>query len=141
MREITEVIVHYSQTPVGVNFTVDDIRKWHTDPKPKGNGWSDIGYHYVIGLKGEVWEGRDDSKIGAHTKGHNKNSIGICYIGGGNETDTRTEEQKEAMVDLLVYLKTMYPKIQIYGHRDFSTKSCPGFDARKEFLNISQMWE
>lgn len=136
MREITEVIVHYSETPKGRHVTVDEIREWHLE-----RGFSDIGYHFVIYLDGTVHEGRPIKQTGAHCMGHNKNSIGICYIGGGNETDTRTEEQKEAMVDLLVYLKTMYPKIQIYGHRDFSTKSCPSFDATKEYENISNMWE
>jgi len=136
MREITEIIVHCSDTPAGRHTTVEEIRQWHLD-----RGWSDIGYHYVIYLDGTVHEGRPVERIGSHCKGHNKNSIGICYIGGGKGIDTRTEEQKEAMVDMLEYLKTTYPKARIYGHRDFSTKSCPSFDATKEYENISNQWE
>ena len=141
MREITKVIIHCSDTPRGVDFTLEDIKAWHTMPKPKGNGWSDIGYHFVITLDGLVHEGRAIETIGAHTKGQNKNSIGVCYIGGANGDDTRTDDQKDALVDLLVYLKTTYPKVKIYGHRDFSDKYCPSFDATKEYENISNMWE
>ncbi len=136
MREITEIIVHCSDTPAGRHTTVEEIREWHLQ-----RGWSDIGYHFIIGLKGECWEGREIEKVGAHTKGMNKSSIGVCYIGGKDNIDTRTEEQEEALVDLLVYLKTEYPKVKIYGHRDFSEKYCPSFDATKEYENISNMWE
>lgn len=136
MREITEIIVHCSDTPAGRHTTVEEIRQWHLD-----RGWSDIGYHYVIYLDGTVHEGRPVERIGSHCKGHNKRSIGVAYIGGGKGIDTRTEEQREAMVDLLVYLKTTYPKARIYGHRDFSEKYCPSFDATKEYENISNMWQ
>ena len=136
MREITEIIVHCSDTPAGRHTTVEEIREWHLQ-----RGWSDIGYHYVIYLDGTVHEGRPVEKIGSHCKGHNKCSIGVAYIGGGKGVDTRTEDQRDSLVDLLVYLKTTYPKARIYGHRDFSTKSCPSFDATKEYENISNMWE
>lgn len=135
MREITEIIVHCSDTPAGRHTTVEEIREWHLQ-----RGWSDIGYNYVIYLDGTVHEGRDVEKIPAHAKGHNKNSIGVCYIGGKDNVDTRTEEQREALVDLLVYLKTKYPKVRIIGHRDVSEKYCPSFDATKEYENISIMW-
>jgi N-acetylmuramoyl-L-alanine amidase len=136
MRTINKIIVHCSDTPAGRHTTVEEIRDWH-----KQRGWSDIGYNYVVYLDGTVHEGRDIEKIPAHTKGHNKDSIGVCYIGGGKGIDTRTEDQKDALVDLLVYLKTTYPKARIYGHRDFSDKYCPSFDATKEYMNISNMWE
>lgn len=135
MREITEIIVHCSDTPEGRHTTVEEIREWHL-----ARGWSDIGYHYVIYLDGTVHEGRPVERTGSHCLGHNKCSIGVAYIGGKDNVDTRTEEQREAMVDLLVYLKTTYPKARIYGHRDFSEKYCPSFDATKEYENVSNMW-
>ena len=135
MREITEIIVHCSDTPAGRHTTVEEIREWHL-----ARGWSDIGYHYVIYLDGTVHEGRPVERIGSHCKGHNKSSIGVAYIGGKDNVDTRTEDQKDALVDLLVYLKTEYPKVRIYGHRDFSEKYCPSFDATKEYENVSNMW-
>jgi N-acetylmuramoyl-L-alanine amidase len=136
MRTIDSVIVHCSDTPAGRHTTVDEIRSWHLE-----RGWEDIGYHYVIYLDGTVHTGRPENIPGAHCKGKNSKSIGVCYIGGKDNVDTRTEEQREALVDLLVYLKTTYPKVRIYGHRDFSDKYCPSFDATKEYENISNMWE
>lgn len=136
MRKISEIILHCSDTPAGREVTVDDIRRWHVDER----GWSDIGYHYVVYLDGTVHEGRPEAIQGAHCRGHNKQSIGICYIGGGSGKDTRTEEQKEALVDLLLILKTKYPDAKIHGHRDFSNKQCPSFDATEEYANISNRW-
>ena len=137
MRKINEIIVHCSDTPEGRHVTVDEIRKWHTQER----GWSDIGYHYVVYLDGTVHEGRPVKIPGAHCKGHNSNSIGICYVGGADCKDTRTEDQKDALVDLLVYLKTEYPEVTIHGHRDFSDKCCPSFDATTEYENVSNMWK
>lgn len=135
-RVIKEIIVHCSATAEGRDFTVEDIRRWH-----KQQGWSDIGYHYVIGRHGEQWKGRDVDVSGAHCEGHNRNSIGVCYIGGLDETgkkakDTRTLQQKAVLLSLLTELKRLYPDAKIYGHRDFARKDCPSFDAKKEYLSI-----
>jgi N-acetylmuramoyl-L-alanine amidase len=80
-------------------------------------------------------------KYGAHVKGHNYDSIGICYVGGMSRDmseweDTRTEEQKDSLVLLLKTLMKMHDKAKIYGHRDFSTKKCPSFDATEEYKDI-----
>lgn len=129
MRDITKIIIHCSDTPEDLYFDVDDIRSWHMID----NGWSDIGYHYVILLDGTIQEGRDEEKIGAHCKGYNKESIGICYIGGGNKRDTRTTHQKKAMYELIQNRKLAYPKATIHGHNEFSPKWCPNFDANLEY--------
>ena len=135
-RVIKEIIVHCSATSEGKDFTVEDVRRWH-----KQQGWSDIGYHYVIGRHGEKWIGRDVDVSGAHCEGHNRNSIGVCYIGGldaaGKKAkDTRTLQQKAVMLSLLTELKRLYPQAKIYGHRDFARKDCPSFDAKNEYKNI-----
>ena len=102
-RKITEIIVHCTATPEGQAKTVDDIRREH-----KAQGWSDIGYHYLVYLDGTVHEGRDVDIAGAHASGHNTHSIGVCYVGGVENRpgvaykdlkakDTRTEKQKAAM--------------------------------------------
>ena len=142
-RRITELIVHCSDTPEGRNNTIDDIRLWHTLPVKKGGrGWSDIGYHYVIHLDGSVHTGRSVNIKGAHCAGHNEHSLGICYVGGRTKDmkqtkDTRTPEQKAALIKLLKQLKDKYPAARIYGHHDFDkTKDCPCFDARKEYENL-----
>lgn len=144
MRQINEIIVHCTATPKGANFTVEDIDKWHR--KPPFN-FRCIGYHYVIYLDGTIHLGRPIEEEGAHCKegGHNKHSIGVCYIGGVRKEDgrtpedTRTPEQKEAMKVLLQLLKAAFPEAKIYGHRDFAKKDCPSFDAKKEYEYISNM--
>lgn len=135
-RVIRELIVHCTATPAGRDFTVDDIRRWH-----KQQGWSDIGYHYVVYRNGVVAKGRSVQLSGAHCDGHNSHSIGIAYVGGVSPDgrtaqDTRTDAQKESLRQLLMELKRQYPAAQIYGHRDFSMKDWPSFDAKREYIDI-----
>jgi len=134
MREITQIVIHTADTPAGKYFDANDIRKWHVEER----GWLDIGYHYVILLDGTIQLGRMVNIVGAHVGGYNSKSIGICYIGGGNGVDTRTDEQKTSLRYLLVTLKLMFHKAQILGHRDFEgvTKKCPNFDAIDEYKDI-----
>ena len=136
MRTIKEIIIHCADTPEGRDNKAADIDRWH-----KQRGFDHIGYHYVIDLDGTVEAGRDLDCIGAHCKGHNTNSIGICYIGGADRDtmkpkDTRTDAQKKSLLLLLKYLRQRYPDAKIYGHRDFSDKACPSFDAKKEYESI-----
>lgn len=134
-RYINEIIVHCTATKEGQNYTVDQVRQWH-----KGRGWSDIGYHYLIYIDGSIHEGRNVNISGAHTIGHNTNSIGVCYVGGldsqGKVKDTRTEAQKSSLLKLLKQLKGLYPKATIHGHCEFAAKACPCFNAREEYKNI-----
>ena len=137
MRTINEIIIHCADTPEGRDNTVADITAWH-----KQKGYRTIGYHYVVYRDGSIHTGRPIEKIGAHCKGHNAHSIGICYIGGQSadgkaHKDTRTPEQKEALLSLLRQLKAKFPNATIYGHRDFSTKPCPCFDARNEYKGLA----
>tara|TARA_B110000196_G_scaffold224844_1_gene193752 strand:+ start:84 stop:539 length:456 start_codon:yes stop_codon:yes gene_type:complete len=144
MRNINKLIVHCSATREGQHISIDTIKDWHVN----GRGWKDVGYHYVIYLDGRIKKGREDSVQGAHTKGHNKNSLGICYIGGVEAQrdskgkwpakDTRTCEQKESLKNLLMTLKAMHPDSIVHGHRDFSNKACPSFDATEEYDYISK---
>ena len=135
MRKIEQIIIHCSDTPEGRDDRAADIRRWHL-----ARGFNDIGYHYVIDLDGTIEPGRDVSEAGAHTQGHNANSIGICYVGGCDEKmqpkDTRTDAQKASLLLLLKYLRSKYPDAKIYGHRDFAAKACPSFDAKTEYENV-----
>ena len=101
-------------------------------------GWSDIGYHYVIYLDGSIHEGRPVNRSGAHTKGYNSKSIGVCYIGGVEKDgktpkDTRTPEQDTALTNLITALLEMYPTATLHGHNEFANKACPSFDVQKEY--------
>ena len=137
MRKINEIIVHCAATREGRDFTVEDITRWH-----KARGFATIGYHYVIYRDGSIHEGRPLEQIGAHCVGHNKHSIGICYIGGcasdgKTPKDTRTPEQKEALLSLLRRLKARFPNATIHGHRDFAAKACPSYDAFREYRQLA----
>lgn len=146
MRNIDSIIVHCSATKAGQDFTATDIDRWHQE-----RGFNGIGYHYVIRLDGKLEKGRDVALAGAHCKGWNKRSIGICYIGGldenGRPADTRTNAQKRVLYQIIMDLQREYNILQVLGHRDTSpdlngdgviepyeyVKVCPCFDV-KEFL-------
>lgn len=148
-RVITDIVVHCTGSKEGVAMTIADLRRLH-----RAKGWSDIGYHYVIDLEGHVNPGRDVDVIGAHVSGYNAHSIGVVYVGGldvnGTPKDTRTEEQKTALLGLLVALRRLYPGAVIKGHRDYSpdlngngmvepcewVKSCPCFEAISEYRRL-----
>jgi len=135
MRKIDKIIVHCSGTSEFQDFDITDIRDWHVN----GNGWSDVGYHFIIKLDGTIQDGRPLQKIGAHCFRKNRSSIGICYIGGMNRDmteweDTRTEKQKESLLLLINDLKERFPNTIVYGHKDFTNKKlCPSFDAKEEY--------
>ena len=127
--------MHCSATPEGRDVKTDTIRGWHVNERK----WSDIGYHYVIELDGKVINGRPLERAGAHVRGFNKNSIGICYVGGMTKDmkepkDTRTDAQLKSLIDLLIELKYRFPDSVIKGHNDYdSKKACPSFDASSEY--------
>jgi N-acetylmuramoyl-L-alanine amidase len=132
MRHISKIIIHCSATVEGQDFNIDNIDRWH-----KARGWSSVGYHYVIRLDGTLEKGRKLKDIGAHAKYHNRESIGICYIGGLDEQkqpkDTRTPEQDITLVNLLTYLRGRFPDAKIIGHNEVSAKACPSFDVQEAY--------
>ena len=147
MRPINRIVIHCSATQQGKEYSVDTIREWH-----KKRGFSDIGYHFIIHLDGTIEKGRPIEKPGAHAKGYNSDSVGICYIGGlsdyGKPKDTRTVAQLHALRRIVDVLKILYDvqDENINGHRDLSVdlnedgvitpdewmKECPCFDVNSE---------
>ena len=106
-------------------------------------GFRKIGDHYVIDLDGKVEKGRADKENGAHTIGYNSKALGICYIGGvakdgKTPKDTRTEQQKVALYELVNELMEKYNLTldDVHGHYEFANKACPSFKMetfKKEF--------
>lgn len=143
IRKINLIVVHCASTPEGKDFTVKDIDRWH-----KERGWKGIGYHWVVYRDGSVHAGRPESEIGAHAAPYNSHSVGICYIGGCEATkgangkykakDTRTPEQKAALIKLIKEIKGRYPGSAVVGHYQLPgvNKSCPCFDAKKEYNDL-----
>jgi len=117
MREIKKLIIHCSATKPSMDIGAEDIRGWH-----KSKGWDDIGYHYVIRRNGKVEKGRDVSIAGAHAKGHNFNSIGVCLVGGIDDDskadDNYNLKQYNALIQLISFLKITFPIDDVLGHRD-----------------------
>ena len=140
MRNIDTILIHCSATPAGKDFTVADIDRWH-----RARGFDRVGYHYIVYRDGTYVRGRSDDNVGAHCpqEGMNRRSLSICYIGGlgmkGVPADTRTPEQRRAIVTLIRTLLYRYPSItRVCGHRDVKgvVKACPCFDAGKEYDTI-----
>ena len=129
-KGIKRIAIHCSATPEGRDIDAATIRQWH-----KNQGWSDIGYHFVIKLDGTIERGRPESIRGSHVRGFNTGSIGVVYIGGVDSNqkpkDTRTQPQKEAMEQLVRDLVSAYPGAKVLGHKDHPNvaKACPSFDA------------
>lgn len=136
MREINHLVVHCSYTPPSMDIGADEVRQWHKD-----KGWRDIGYHYVIRRNGSVEKGRPEDEVGAHAKGYNLDSIGICLIGGKKSGEEKAEfnfTMKQLMaLDHLIKIKLKdYPGSMVSGHNQLSSKSCPCFNV-PEFVEGS----
>lgn len=127
------IVCHCADTPAGREFNAADIDTWH-----KLRGFNKIGYHWVILLDGTIEQGRQLNEVGAGVKGFNKSAIHICYIGGANCKDTRTDKQKTSLIYLIGMLKRMCVNAVVVGHRDFPNvaKSCPNFNPKFEYLLI-----
>jgi len=133
MRTINMIVIHCSATRPDQDFTMEKLEASH-----RAQGWKGCGYHYYIRRDGTVYNCRPLSQVGAHAKGFNAHSVGICYEGGldirGQPADTRTPEQKEAMHRLVAKLKWGFPLCSVLGHRDLFgvRKACPSFNVQDE---------
>ena len=137
MRTITLIIIHCSATCEDRPFTEQALEAAH-----RQRGFDGTGYHFYIRRDGTLHHPRLLGEVGAHAKGFNRCSIGICYEGGldpqGQPADTRTPQQLQRLRDLLSILKRLYPHALIVGHRDLNPhKACPCFDAAKEYGELT----
>ena len=145
MRRVNLIVVHCSATREDRDFTEYDLDVCH-----RRRGFNGPGYHYYIRKDGRVINTRAIERVGAHAKGYNAHSIGVCYEGGlnscGQPKDTRTALQKHSMKVLIESLKAEFPDVRVCGHRDLSPdlnkngeiepeewiKACPCFDAKQQ---------
>lgn len=132
MNRIERLVIHHSASGRGTTFA--QIRKWHTDPKPRGNGWSDIGYNFVILGNGKLRVGRPLPTTGAHAKGKNSTSIGVCVTGNNTKPGQEwTPVQIATLTELKEACELLWPGIEVCGHRDVGSTQCPGLDAAAVF--------
>ena len=133
-RTYETIILHCSATPPSMDIGAHVIDKWH-----RARGWAQCGYHYVIRRNGKIDRGRHISIQGAHAKGHNSYSIGVCYVGGvdenGKPEDNLTQQQRVAFVKLVGNLRRVFGTLNVIGHNDLPgvRKACPSFDTRVKF--------
>lgn len=133
MKTINKIIVHCSDTPPDRDVDAAEIRRWHVND----NGWDDIGYHYVIKRDGTIEKGRDIHIPGAHCRGHNSDSLGICLAGGWNGQFDYHGNQLLSLYRLLDSLSVvlLMPEFVVKGHRDYDrSKTCPNF-------NVASWWK
>jgi len=138
MRNITKIVLHCSDSDFGDSTLIDG---WH-----KARGWKGIGYHYVIlngypdeasfkrrrpqfWRDGEVQSGRALDEVGAHVKGANVGTVGICLVG----KDQFTAGQFASLAKLRGELKANLGELQLVGHYEAQgpgdpPKSCPNLD-------------
>lgn len=134
MRKIDKIIVHCSASDDPKDDSIEAIYNLHTAPKDEsikwgeydthGRGWKDVGYHFFIEKSGEIKKGRDIDRVGAHCKGCNSNSIGICLSGNTKFTG----DQFISLTNLLKSLVLLFPEVTTHGHNEFANKTCPNFD-------------
>ena len=122
IRSKTErIILHHAESS---SCTVEDIDNWH-----KKNGWTCIGYHFFVKKDGTIYRGRQENSVGAHARGANSNSIGICFE-GRYETEQMPDAQVKAGKELVAYLKNKYNISKVQKHSDVCSTSCPGKNFR-----------
>jgi hypothetical protein len=136
MRKINEICIHCTATrpnwlPGKTEADrVAQLRKWHVED----NGWSDIGYHYIVTRSGLVITARPIELAGAHEPKVNKTAIGVVLFGGfgstpnDEPTDHYTPKQLDALRNLIEQLSDAYGITKVTGHNQYAAKACPGFN-------------
>ncbi|MDR0892185.1 MAG: N-acetylmuramoyl-L-alanine amidase [Mediterranea sp.] len=134
-REIKLLVVHCSATRPSQSFGVEQLRRCHLE-----RGFSDIGYHFYITRDGTLHHCRPMVQVGAHARGFNLHSLGICYEGGldeaGRPADTRTPAQRQRLAEVIGHLLRLFPQARVVGHYQLGPdvhKACPCFDAQAEY--------
>lgn len=126
-EDINAIVLHHSAG----RGTIEDVDKIH-----RQRGYTCIGYHYYITRDGKIHNGRPIEYIGAHAKGHNKNTIGIC-LEGDFRKDKPTAEQLEILKTLVKVLFKEVPTIKtIYNHRDLCKTLCPVIDLKSKVSEL-----
>lgn len=125
LGQVSNLIVHHSASPRDTT-TVEDIRSWH-----KSRGFEDIGYHWVIEADGAIKQGRLPTIKGAHAKGRNWDSWGVCVVGDNTSaSEAWSPAQEDSLISLIRAVRVILPRVRVLGHREAGTTptECPGLD-------------
>ncbi|CAL8105793.1 unnamed protein product [Calicophoron daubneyi] len=132
------VIIIHTATPTSTGEAakerVRQIQKYHMDTR----GWSDIGYSFLIGIDGTIYEGRGWGVVGAHTRGYNDKSCGIAFIGNFNNDTPSPATLKSAQILITsgVSQKYLREDYKLVGHRDLQDTQSPG----NKLYSVIQEW-
>lgn len=123
-ENIDTIVIHCSDTPDTENIGAKEIHEMHLK-----FGWNGIGYHKVICRNGTIQNGRPEYWIGAHAKGVNQSSLGVCLIGRSKFSN----EQFNSLKKVVNNWKSKYNILKILGHYEAidTKKTCPNFDVKK----------
>ncbi len=122
-RKIEMIVLHCSASSNPKHDDIEVIRDWHIN----GNGWNDVGYHFFIKRNSQLQLGRDLEIIGAHAKGYNKNSVGVC-LSGINHFTTGQIGRAVNLINVLLEVHEL-DKSCVVGHYELTDKkTCPNID-------------
>ncbi|MCD8081402.1 MAG: N-acetylmuramoyl-L-alanine amidase [Bacteroides sp.] len=152
MAQLKYLVIHCTATPEHREVSVADIRRWHMDPPPAGQGWKQVGYTDMIHLDGSLERLVDNNEdmevdpweITNGAAGYNQVSRHMVYVGGCDFTmkpkDTRTSQQVRTLESYVMDFHDRFPEVIIVGHNQLAPKDCPCFDVISwlESLNIKQ---
>lgn len=129
----TAIVIHHSATPDNAaTMSTDDIRRFHTSPKPAGRGWRTIGYHLVMEQVEQTVQGIlgcPFTQAGIHAPPRNHNTLGVCLVGNFELAEPGrglVTEAARRVADLAEVYRI--PTDQILAHRDVKAGHtvCPG---------------
>ncbi len=113
-------VVHHTTGTYAGPETVRSIQRFHMQDR----GWADVGYNFLVGSDGTVFEGCGWSRVGAHARNKNSVSIGVAYIGDGRLPVS--DEVRRSLAWLAQEADRRFGSLRRVGHRDVGSTVCPG---------------
>ncbi|KAJ0021874.1 hypothetical protein NQD34_009364 [Periophthalmus magnuspinnatus] len=134
------VIIHHtatrsSKTQAESISDVRSIQRHHMENRH----FDDIGYNFLLALDGTVYEGRGWGVVGAHTKGHNSDSVGIAFMGNFTSESPSSEAltSVKRLLEAGVSQGFLLSEFLLFGHRDLGSTECPGVNLYSALPQLS----
>ncbi len=117
---------------------VRNIQNFHMN----SNGWSDIGYHFIISWDGTIYAGNPEDRIGAHAGGENTGNLGIAVLGSFHQGVSPSDAQIDSLTQMLRHLGDKHgialDRSNVMGHGEWPSQStqCPGENLRSQLDQV-----
>lgn len=119
LSQITQIVVHHSAS---IGQRAEDYARYHVQSR----GWPGLGYTFVIEADGTIVQAHPLNVVSYNTGGVNTRTIGICLSGDFTQQEP-SPAQLKSLKQLIQHLrKTLPQRLEVYGHKDYGTTSCPG---------------